>query len=453
MPQPELRRSLTLLDATMINVGTMLASGIFITPAAVARDLEAPWMHLAVWAVAGVFSILGALVIGELGAMMPQAGGIYVYLNRAFGPLWGFLYGWSLFLAIQCGSIAAVAVAMATYLGWFVPLGRYGTELVAVASIAALTWVNARGVKEGAWVSNVLTLFKIAAALGLVALGAAAGRAAALWAPAGAAAGPGLAASLGAAMVAALWCYDGWIHVSYIAGELRDPGRVLPRAAVGSTLIVIALYVALNLSFLMLLGVEGMAGSDLVAAEAARAAVGAAGGGMVAALVAVSTLGANNGFILAGARVGYAMARDGLFFARAARVDPTTAVPVVALWLQALWSSVLVFSGKYNQIFTYVIFMEFVFYALAAVAVLVLRRREPAAERPYRAWGYPATPVAFVLFAAALLASTVWGAPREAGYGIAVLLAGLPAYLYWSAGARRRAAEGLDGRPRVVDSP
>ena len=439
MAAADLRRSLRLLDATTINLGTMLASGIFITSASIARGIEGSVLHLAVWVVAGLFSVLGALAIAELGAMMPEAGGIYVYLERAFGPLWGFLYGWALFLAIQNGAIAAVAVATATYVGWFVPLSENGVRLVAIASIAGLTGVNVRGVTAGATVQNVLTIVKVAAVVILVAIACASGDAANLrpYGPEGP--WTSMLGPLGLAMVAALWCYDGWIHLSYIAGEVRDPDRTIPRAALLSTLGCIALYLALNLAYFLVLGAKGMARSDLVASETARLSIGPAGAGLVAALVAVSCLGANNGFILSGARVYYAMARDGLFFRRLASVSPATAVPAASLVVQGIWSCLLVFSGRYDQIFTYVIFVEFLFYALAAWAVVVLRRREPDARRPYRVWGYPWTLILFIAFSAALLANTIWSAPREAAIGLAAMIRGVPVFWYWDR-KRRRAA-------------
>jgi APA family basic amino acid/polyamine antiporter len=246
-------------------------------------------------------------------------------------------------------------------------------------------------------------------------------------------------------MVAALWCYDGWIHVTYIAGEVRDPGRNIPRAAIGSTLIVIVIYLALNLAYLVTLGVPGMARSDLVAAETARAALGEGGALFVSGLVVLSCLGANNGFILAGARVTYAMARDGLFFRKLASVGEKGAAPTASLLLQGAWASVLVFSGRYDQIFTYVIFVEFFFYAMAAGAVVILRRREPDAPRPYRAWGYPLTPLAFFVFSTALIATTIWGSPREAAIGLALTISGLPAYLWWN--RRRSEARVILGHP------
>jgi len=443
MARLELRRSLTLMDATLINVGTMLASGIFITPAAIARDLASPALHLAVWIGGGLFALLGAVVVAELGAMMPQAGGIYVYLERAYGPIWGFLYGWALFLAIQCGSIAAVAVATGTYVGYFVPLDVTGTRAVAVASILGLTWINSRGVSEGAMVQNILTLAKVGAVVGLVAM------AFATEAPAHPEAQPGaptasllsLVGPFGLAMVAAMWCYDGWIHVSYVAGEIKEPGRNIPRAALASAILVTAIYLALNLAYLRVLGISGMAASDLVASQTAQVVLGAAGGAFVAGLVAVSTLGANNGFILAGARVTYAMARDGLFFSRAANLHPVRLVPANALAMQAVWSSVLVFSGRYDQIFTYVIFVEFLFFALAAVAVIKLRRDAPEASRPYKAWGYPWTSLAFVILSAGMLANTVWISPREAAIGVGVMLSGVPAFLFWDRKRRRSGAK------------
>ncbi len=433
---PRLRRSLTAFDATLLNVGTMLGSGIFLTPAAIAAGLAASGLHLVVWVAGGLFSVLGALTLSELGAMMPEAGGIYVYLERAYGRIWGFLYGWALFLAIQCGSIAAISVAAATYLGYFVPLGTAGTRMVAVAIVLGLTWVNARGVRQGAFTQNLLTTAKIGAVGLLVAVSLRSADVANLdpILPSGPALP--LLAPLGLALVAALWCYDGWIHTCYVAGELRNPGRSLPLAAILSTLVVIVLYAGLNLAFLLVLGVDRMAQSSLVASDMARAAIGPLGGGLVAALVALSCIGAGNGFILAGARVYYAMARDGLFFRAVARLDPERSTPKASLILQSIWSSVLVFSGRYDQIFTYVIFVEFVFYGMAAGAVLILRRREPEAMRPYRVPGYPWIPWLFILFSAALTLNTLWSSPREAAIGAVVMITGIPAYLYW----RRRAA-------------
>jgi len=438
MPATSLKRSLGLLDATLLNVGTMLGSGIFLTSSSIARDLDGSLLHLLVWVVAGLFSILGTLVIAELGAMMPEAGGMYVYLERAYGGLSGFLYGWALLLAIQCGSIAAVAVAASTYLGVFIPMSEAGIRATAVASIALLTWINVRGVSEGAFVSNVLTFAKIGAVVVLVALAFGAGKAAHL-APA-LPEGPALSllAPFGLAMMAALWCYDGWIHVTYVASEIRDPGRNIPRAAIGSALIVVGLYLALNFAYIWTLGIPGMAASDLVASETARAALGPPGALFVAALIVVSCLGANNGFILAGARVTYALAKDGLFFKPLAALSRDAATPAVSLVVQGAWSAVLVFSGRYDQIFTYVIFVEFVFYALAAGAVIVLRRRDPGAHRPYRTWGYPATPIVFILFSAGLVVSTIWSSPREAAIGAALTLGGLPAFAWWSRKRRLR---------------
>ncbi|MBI3449096.1 MAG: amino acid permease [Acidobacteria bacterium] len=438
MPAVSLRRSLSLTDVTLLNVGTMVGSGIFLTSAAIARDLDGSLLHLAVWVLGGLFSVLGALVLAELGAMFPEAGGIYVYLARTFGPIWGFLYGWALFLAIQCGAIAAVAVAAATYLRVFVSMTDIEVRLVAVISIAGLTWINARAVSLGALVSNVLTVAKVSALVLLVALALGSGRAAHFSPVLPTGSALSLLAPFGVALMAAMWCYDGWIHVTFVAGEVRDPGRNIPRAAMASTLIVVALYLGLNAAYLATLGAHGMAASDLVAAETARAAIGPAGALFVSALVIVSCLGANNGFIMAGARVYYAMARDGYFLRKIADVDPDRATPAASLIAQGIWSCVLVFSGRYDEIFTYVMFVEFVFYGLAAVAVLVLRRRDPGAPRPYRTLGYPWTPIAFIVFSAGLLAATIAASPREAAIGTALTLAGLPAFLWW----RKQAAGG-----------
>jgi len=438
-----LQRQLGLLDSTMINVGTMIGSGIFLVPSAIAAGLTAPGPVLLVWVVGGLVSLLGALAVAELAAAMPEAGGQYVYLRRAYGPAWGFLYGWACFAVINPGSIAAISVGFATYLTHFVPLDPLAVKLVAVGAIAALTGVNCLGVRHGATTQNVLTTLKIAALAALVLLplaasagNASAGSSVAFW-PAGSFLG--LLPALGVAMVAVLWTYEGWIEITYVGSEIRDPGRNLPRSIGLSLGLVTLLYVLVNAALLWVLSPGRMAASTLVASDAAQVVLGGAGATLVVAAILVSTLGANNGIVLTSARIPYAMARDGRFFAWAGRVHPTRHVPTNALVAQGLWTIALVFSGTYDQLATYVVFASFLFYALSAGAVLVLRRTEPALPRPYRAWGYPVTPLVFVAFALALVASTIVQAPRDAAIGAGLIAAGLPAYWWWTREARREA--------------
>jgi APA family basic amino acid/polyamine antiporter len=434
-----LRRELGLLDATMINAGTMIASAIFIVPSAITAGLGASVPSVLVWVLGGLVSMAGALCVAELGAAMPEAGGQYVYLQRAYGPVVGFLYGWGAFLVINTASIAAIAVGFATYLGFFTPLDAFGVKLVAVASIVLLTVINCFGLRVGATTQNVLTSLKIGALVAIVVLGfgLSGGSTANLmpaWPPGGAGA---LAAGIGPALVAVLWAYDGWIESSYVGGEVRDPGRVLPLSIVLSVVMVAVLYVVVVAAYTWLLPVERLAASPLVASDAMTVVVGSAGAGFVAAAILVSTLGANNGIVFTSARIPYAMAEEGLFFRWASRLHPRTRSPVLTLLVQGAVAAALTLTGSYVQLATYVVFVSFLFYALSAAAVIVLRRREPDMPRPYRAWGYPVTPLLFIGFALYLVLDTIVHTPRDSAIGAGLLAAGLPAYWYWQHTARR----------------
>jgi basic amino acid/polyamine antiporter, APA family len=417
----------------MINVGTIIASAIFLVPAEIALRLHATSLTVAVWIVGGIVSMLGALSIAELAAAMPRAGGGFVYLTEAFGPVWGYLYGWANGTVINPASIAAIAVAFASYFGVFVPLGGVGIKVVAIASIVGLTLVNSLGVRAGALTQNVLTLLKIGIVAALIVIGFAlpGGRAenfAPLW-PSGS--WSSIVGPFGLAMVAVLWAYDGWIETTYVGGEVTAPGRTLPRAIVYSTLIAVVLYVLVTVSFTYVLSPARVAGSALVASDAAQVTLGRIGAGLVAGAILISTLGANNGIVLTAARIPYAMARDGLMFRWIGGVDARWLTPVPSLLVQGVISCVLALSGTYEQLFTYVIFTEFLFYAAMCGAVIRLRRRAPDMPRPYRAWGYPFTPLAFIGFAIWLVYNTVVEKPVDSLVGIAILAAGLPLYFYW----------------------
>lgn len=428
----------------MINAGTMIASAIFIVPASIALGLQAPVLIIGVWVLGGVVSLLGALCVAELGAAYPDEGGQFVYLRHAYGPLWGFLYGWAATLVVNPASIAAIAVGFATYLGFFLPLSGTGIRVVAVGSILALTALNAVGVRPGVLTQNVLTGLKIGALAAVVGVGLLLpGGSAANFSPAMPAASVSdLAGPLGVAMVAVLWAYDGWIEITYVGGEVVDAGRTLPRSIILSTLLVLGLYVLVNLAYLYLLSPEGMAASPLVASSAAQAVIGSVGASLVAIAILVSTLGANNGIVLTSARIPYAMARDGLFFQWAARVDRRFDTPLLALVAQGVLSAVLALSGTYQQLITYVVFASWLFYAMSAAAVIRLRHKAPGLARPYRAWGYPVTPIVFIGFATWLVGMTIVETPMESAIGAGIVLAGVPAYWYWArrdeGGERRR---------------
>ena len=436
---PELKRQLGLLDSTMINVGTIIASAIFIVPSAIALELRASLPSILVWVAGGAVSLLGALSVAELGAAMPKAGGIYVYLREAYGPVWGYLYGWTSGVVINPASIAAIALGFATYLGFFVPLGDTGIKTVAVVSIVALTLLNSLGVRLGAITQNVLTLTKMGllAVLIVVAFvlpGGNAANLAPLWsdAPLG-----HQIASFGVALVAVLWAYDGWIEVTYVGGEVKDPERNVPRSIVLSTLIGAALYCLVTASFAYVLSPARMAASSLVASDAAQVTLGHAGAGLVAAAIMIATIGSNNGIVLTAARVPYAMARDGLLPGWLGGVHPRFLTPVPSLAVQGVISIALTlistepsWKDSYNRLFTYVVLAEFVFYAMSCGAVLRLRRTAPDLARPYRTWGYPVTPIVFILFSLWLVFNTAREQPADAAMSAVLILAGLPLY-FW----------------------
>ena len=430
-PVTELKRQLTLLDATMINVGTIIASAIFIVPAEIAMRLEATSLTVLVWVIGGIVSLLGALSIAELAAALPEAGGAYVYLREAYSPLWGWLYGWANGIVINPASIAAIAVGFAGYVGHFAPLSDGGVKIVAIASILALTWLNVLGVKAGAVTQNVLTLIKIATVVGLIGIG--------FVLPGGSSANfqpfwPGTgsrAGAFGLAMVAVLWAYDGWIETTYVGGEVVRPERNLPRAIIYSALICMALYVLVTVSFTYVLGPHKVAASQLVASDAAAVTLGAIGAGLVAAAILVSTLGANNGIVLTAARIPYAMARDGLLFPFIGTVHPRWLTPANSLVVQAVISIALTVTGKYSWLYTYVVFAEFVFYALMCGALIRLRRLRADLPRPYRTWGYPVTPVLFIIFSLWLVGNTIKEDPVDSAVAAGLIAVGVPVYWYF----------------------
>ena len=427
-----LKPQLGLFDATMINVGTIVGASIFVVPSAIAASFSASFPTLLVWIAGGVVSLFGALAVAELGAAMPRAGGQYIYLQRAFGPIWGFLYGWGAAVVINPAALAFVAVAFGSYLGFFFPMSPLGIKLVAGASILALTALNCFGLRTGATTQNVLTLIKIGAVIAFVALcfllpGGGPANIQPLWPaePLGT-----LIAPFGLAMILVLGAYDGWIETTYVGSELRDPGKDMARSMVFSTLLVTVLYVGVSLACIWVLGRAATAASTLVAADAMRVVLGPAGGAFITIAILISTTGANNGIVFTSARIPYAMALEGRFFRWAATLDPVHRSPNRVMVVQGFWASALVFTGTYTQLLTYMVFVSFLFYALSCAAVMVLRRREPGMPRPYRTWGYPLTPVVFILFSGYLILNTIVNAPRDAAIGGGLLLAGLPVYVW-----------------------
>ncbi len=453
-PRPvELVRGLGLLDATLLIVGSVVGSGIFFAPSIMAAYLQSPGLLLGLWVLGGLLTLAGALSYAELAAAMPRAGGQYVFLSEAFSPLFGFLYGWTLLVAINTGFVAAVAVAFAKALGFFVPgvgeehvflvlLGmRFTTaQLVALAVIAALTWINVTGLRTGASVQNAFTLAKLAA-LGLLvamAVATAKGSPANFRPLASLALGPeglkvGLFAALAGAMSKALFSYDSWYTVTFAAEEVKAPERNLPRSLVLGTLGVTVAYAATVAVYLYMVPIGEMAtvSESRIGTEAAVRAIGPAGGAFIAVAILISTFGCVNGLTLAGARVVYAMSRDGLFFRGAGRVHPRHRTPAVALLLHGLVAGVLTLTGTYSDLLTMTAFSSLLFNVLTVLGLFVLRRRRPDLVRPYRAWGYPVVPMLFVAVALFFLVYTPVAEPRNTGFGLLLTALGVPAYLYW----------------------
>jgi basic amino acid/polyamine antiporter, APA family len=440
-------------DATLLVIGSMLGGGIFITTGDMARVLPHQGMILLVWVVGGALTLAGALTYAELGAMFPRAGGIYHFLKEAYGPLPGFLYGWACFLVIMSGGIAGIAVGASEYLGTFVPFSSTanvllsakvgaltwslsGGQVVAAAAILVLTGINWLGLREGATVQNLLTTVKIASVVAFVAAASLVPARAplALAAPLPHA---GLAAAIGVAMVSALWSYDGWYGVTLSAGEMRDPARHLPIALIAGTVACIAMYALLNLVYFRGLSVAAVAASPRVAETAATALLGARGGQLLAAAVVVSGFGCLASTVLYSSRVYLPMAQDGLFFRSLAAVHPRHHTPGRSLWAQGIWSALLALSGRYDQLYTYAVFMLVLFHVATGAAVFVLRRTRPDAPRPYRTWGYPVVPALFILVSLALMANTLVERPLESVVGLGLLALGLPAFAFWRRAAAR----------------
>lgn len=469
-------KALTLVDATMLVAGTMIGSGIFIVSADIARSVGSPFWLLAVWIVTGIMTMLGALAYGELAAMFPRAGGQYVFLREATGPLTGFLYGWTLFVVIQTGTIAAVLVAFARFLGvlwpsitpdlftWFphhtfasadgtIDVGLSPQRLVALVIVWLLTWINVRGVREGKFIQTTFTIAKTGALALLVVLGLTIGRNAAAMA---ANFGPGKFApptdltgafvlAFGAALVGSLFSADSWNNVTFAAAEVHNPKRNLPLSLALGTGLVTVLYVLANVSYLTTLPLAGdphgatvlarglqYATQDRVGTAAAQVIFGSSGTVIVAIAILVSTFGCSNGMILAGARVYYAMARDGLFFRRVGTLSARS-VPAVGLVLQGVWASALCLTGTYGQLLNYVIFAQLIFYVLTTLGLFILRRRQPGLERPYRAVGYPLLPALYIIMAAtvAVILLVADKTRTESLWGLVLVLIGIPVYYVW----------------------
>lgn len=454
-----LKRELGLLDGTMLVVGSMIGSGIFIVSADMMRNVgSAGWLTFT-WVLSGVMTMIAAISYGELSAMFPKAGGQYVYLKEAYNKLIAFLYGWSFFAVIQTGTIAAVGVAFAKFTAYLYPhvsdqnilyeIGSFklnAAQLVSIATIIILTYINSRGVKNGKWIQTILTITKIASLFGLIVFGLILAAKADIWNANWTDAwnsqsfnkdtnswlpisGTVLMSAIAASMVGSLFSSDAWNGVTFISGEIKDPQRNVGMSLFFGTLIVTVIYISANIMYLAVLPNEGIAfaESDRVAVAASHPIFGSIGTYVIAIMIMISTLGCNNGLIMAGARVYYTMAKDGLFFKKAANLN-TASVPGWGLWFQCFWTSALCLTGKYGDLLDFVMIIVVIFYILTIYGIFILRKKMPNAERPYKAFGYPILPAIYIILAAVFCFFLLKDRTSTCGWGVLIMLAGIPVY-------------------------
>ena len=457
----EFKPSLGLMDATMIVAGSMIGSGIFIVSADITRNVGSAGWLIAVWLITGFMTLTAALSYGELSAMFPKAGGQYVYLKEAFNPLAGFLYGWSFFAVIQTATIAAVGVAFSKFAGYFIPalelndtnvllqlggLKIHTAQVVSILLIVFLTWVNTRGIKSGKVIQTSFTAVKLLSLFGLIVFGFLLASKPEIWnanwqdawamksraadgSIIGGVAGSAVLGAIAASMVGSIFSSDAWNNVTFIAGEVRNPKRNIGLSLFLGTLIVTIIYVSANLMYISVLPLHDIASApqDRVAVSASRAIFGNIGTYVIAAMIMISTFGCNNGLILAGARVYYTMAKDGLFFKKTGTLNKND-VPEFALWIQCAVASLLCLSGKYGDLLDMISFVVVLFYALTILGIFILRKNRPDIERPYKAFGYPVLPAIYILMAVAFCTLLIYYKPEYAGWGLAIVLAGIPLY-------------------------
>jgi len=481
MAEGQFKKSLNLFDSAAITMGSMIGSGIFIVSADIARNVGSPGWLLVVWGVTTIMTVLAALSYGELASMLPHAGGIYVYLREAYSPLFGFLYGWTFFLVIQCGTIAAVAMAFAKFTGVLLPaisesntfldLGFFQfntTQLLAIIMILVLTWINTQGIKEGKRVQNVFTYSKVLILLAFIIMGIYAAKATQLdvfnasgfWDAARIEGneqvpinGFSLLIAIAMAMVGSIFAADAWYNITYTSDEVINPKKTIARSLVLGTLIVCVIYFLVNVVYIIALPVRGIAdgatvlergiqfaSEDRVATAAIYGIFGQRAQILMALVVVVSTFGCNNGIILSGARVTYAMAKDRLFFKKTGELSKA-GVPAFALWIQAAWSTLLCLTGTYSQLLDYVVFAALLFYILVIFAVFMLRKKHPEWERPYRAFGFPVFPIIYIAACLLIIIILLIYKPLFTWPGLGIVLAGVPVYYWWK---RRQALRSTD---------
>lgn len=453
--QPQLERALGLREGIAIHMGCIIGSGIFIVPATIAGHLPAIGPILIVWILAGMLTLFGALTLAELSAVLPQAGGPYVYLRNSFGRLWGYMFSWNDFFINKAGSAAALAIGFTTFLGYFVPAAspenafyhttysffgmetefKFGwTQIIAMTTIVIVTVVNVRGVRLGALIMKIFTTAKVVAIVGLIIAVMFSGQASlsnlAPWWPE--TWSSQLTSAFGLAMISALWAYDGWIDVTLNTAEFKDPQRNVPLSLLIGTVAIIAIYLSANLAYASVIPISQMPGSSRISADVASMVLGPVGASLVVLGIMSSMFGTTNGMLLTGSRSIYAAGADGTIAPALGKVHPKFRTPYVSVITLGVWGALLTLSGTYEQIISYVVFGSWFFYAMTALSVIVLRRKMPNAERPYKAWGYPYATLLFVAIAAWFIVNTLLEDTRNAVIGILLLIISLPFYFYWT---------------------
>ena len=443
---PKLDRKLGLFDSTMMVIGIVIGSGIFMTTGLMADALPSASLILIVWLLGGLQMLAGALTYAELGAAMPKAGGQYIYLREAYGSLPAFLFGWVAFIAYLTGTNAAIAVAVAEHLGSFYPsisthnivigydyFSISGGQIFAISLILILSFINYLGILFGKWIQNVFTILKIGSILffALAGLFISTGNHIDLSInPTNMSIGS-ILTGMGIALVAVTWTVGGWEYVTFAAGEIKNPKKNLPLALIIGTVVIFVLYIIINIAYLKVLPMDSLIGEIKVGEATAKALYGPGIAGAFVVGVIISMFGSLNGNILVGPRISYAMAKDNLFFSKAADVHPKFHTPGNAIMIQGLWASVLALSGTFEEIITLVVFVNFMMWIAASSTVFVLRKKQPELERPYKVWGYPYVPAFFIIFSSAIMINTFFESPQQSLMGIGLTLLGIPAYLYW----------------------
>lgn len=425
---PDLPRKLSFFDGAALLVGTVIGSGIFVVPSLIAQRVPEPGLVIGIWIFSGLLVLCGALTLAELGAMLPQSGGLYVYMREAYGSFWAFLYGWTIMLVAIPAAIAALTSAFLLYLKLFLPMTLWVEKTLGIGLLLGLAFVNVRGAKQGAVVQNVFTVLKVSGLVGLVAL--------ALVTRHGDSShflpllpdrfSVSLLSAVGLVMISTLFAYDGWQFVSFVAGEIRDPQRNLPRGIILGVFIVIVVYVSASLAYIYVLGQPRIAASERVAADAMSAMIGPTGATLITLAILSSTFGAISANVLAAPRVFFAMGRDGVLFPQLAAIHPRFETPANAIWALAIWAGLLTLTGGYEHLITMSGFANWIFFTMVVLSVMVLRRKHPDWERPYRVVGYPFTVIVFVLVSSAFVINTLVASPASSLMGLGLLLLGVP---------------------------